>query len=391
MANMHRNPLPHQEYHVNNMQHNKQRNDLHLTSTGVGHHSKLRPRDPPYDDKHYPTKGEGLIYRGTPQFPRRNLKQTMNDLLPPSLAKSQRPVISDHYLTTTAQYHSPKQGSLPDYKLAGDLGKVLYIQNFTEKLEEKPWRQPLTMRNQRSECQDQYRGALPLEQDSRAEQCQTSYNCGPQPPQYRQHDNNGPSKRLIPSTHNPATAGSLYYTMDRSVLRKLDPYCTTNNQTHRPFSDRELESYPRKDIATYWDCEGYPKAWGHGTNTAPLPLYADNKAMVDTAIFKSAITTQLKPKSGVNVPHSGLDYKPVFSRPVKESPVMKRPTYPQYNSHKVIPVLYQTANSTYGTIPRAVELLQKMQRAPLDMTRYGRKTVNMEQVTIPLQQKVPAY
>ena len=134
----------------------------------------------------------------------------------------------------------------------------------------------IILRNQKSECQDQYRGALPLEQDARAEQCQTSYNCGPQPPQYRQHDSNGPSKvlatvhryvyniiksacifqrfdmiefyqiwslsgqtfqRLIPSTHNPATAGSLYYTMDRSVLRKLDPYCTTNNQTHRPFSE----------------------------------------------------------------------------------------------------------------------------------------------------------
>ena len=48
---------------------------------------------------------------------------------------------------------------------------------------------------------------------------------------------------------------------------------------------------------------GYPKAWGHGTNTAPLKLFADNKSMVDTAIFKSAITTQLKPKKAINVPH----------------------------------------------------------------------------------------
>ena len=72
-------------------------------------------------------------------------QHTMSDLLPHGLAKSQRPVISDHYLTTTAQYHDRKEGALPDYKRAGDSGKVLYIQEFAKKLNEKRWRPPLTM------------------------------------------------------------------------------------------------------------------------------------------------------------------------------------------------------------------------------------------------------
>ena len=71
----------------------------------------------------------------------------MNNLLPHGLAKSQRPTISDHYLTTTAQYHDKKQAKLPqpDYKRAPDSDKVLYIEEFAKKLNERRWRPPLTM------------------------------------------------------------------------------------------------------------------------------------------------------------------------------------------------------------------------------------------------------
>lgn len=43
-----------------------------------------------------------------------------------------------------------------------------------------------------------------------------------------------------------------------------DPYLTTTNKFHRRFTHKELDSYPRKDIATYWECEEFPKAWGFG-------------------------------------------------------------------------------------------------------------------------------
>ena len=45
-----------------------------VNSSGVGQHSKLRPRDPPYNDQHYPATGQGLIYRSSPTFPPRHFK-----------------------------------------------------------------------------------------------------------------------------------------------------------------------------------------------------------------------------------------------------------------------------------------------------------------------------
>ena len=51
---------------------------------------------------------------------------------------------------------------------------------------------------------------------------------------------------------------------DKGVLRHLDPYLSTTNKDHRAFTATELKHYPKKDIATYWECEEYPKAWGHG-------------------------------------------------------------------------------------------------------------------------------
>ena len=41
-------------------------------------------------------------------------------------------------------------------------------------------------------------------------------------------------------------------------------YTTTNQATHRKFKHGELKGYPEKDAATYWQCEEYPKSWGHG-------------------------------------------------------------------------------------------------------------------------------
>lgn len=371
--------MPHQESHTTIRKTDQCRNDLHLTSSGVGQHSKLRPRDPPYNDQHYPTTGQGIIYRSSPSFPPRHFKGTMNNLLPHGLAKSQRPVISDHYLTTTAEFHDRKRASLPTYNRAPDSDKVLYIQDFAKRLDERRWREPLTMGNQRSECQEQYRG-LPV-----VEMKQPS--CGPKPFQLRQHDSNGPSKRLIPMTQNKKTAGTVYYTLDKQVLKKLDPYNTTSQATHRPFSNNELSGYPLKDAATYWDCEGYPKAWGHGTDDVQLVKNLNNKSMVDTMLFKSEITRQLKPRTGVHVPHSGLNLSNEKPRQVTPISVAK----PRAVRTAPIPISYATANSTYGTIPRSVELLQKMQSAPLTMTGYRENpSVNLEKMTIPLVQRIAA-
>lgn len=52
-----------------------------------------------------------------------------------------------------------------------------------------------------------------------------------------------------------------------------------------------MTGYPKKDGATYWVCEDYPKAWGHGTKESPLPKLSSQQPhegpMIDGMIFKS--------------------------------------------------------------------------------------------------------
>ena len=66
---------------------------------------------------------------------------------------------------------------------------------------------------------------------------------------------------------------------------------------------------------------GYPKAWGHGTDSIQLVKNIGNKSMVDTMVFKTEITKQLKPNKGVHVPHSGINLSSEKSRQVKVPPV----------------------------------------------------------------------
>lgn len=58
--------------------------------------------------------------------------------------------------------------------------------------------------------------------------------------------------------------GRTIHPSDKGVLNLNDMYTTTNQSTHRKFKHAELKGYPEKDVATYWECEEYPKPWGHG-------------------------------------------------------------------------------------------------------------------------------
>ena len=69
---------------------------------------------------------------------------------------------------------------------------------------------------------------------------------------------------------------------------------------HRSFSSSELRRYPLKDAATYWQCEDYPKAWGHGTREKPLPRQlnrSDPGPMRDRTVFRSSTFIPRLPKS----------------------------------------------------------------------------------------------
>ncbi len=82
---------------------------------------------------------------------------------------------------------------------------------------------------------------------------------------------------------------------------------TTNNWYHRRFTLEELNKYPKKDIATYWQCEDYPKGWGFGTKINPLTKRnnkTDPGPMRDRMVFKTSTTIPSRlPKK--HVPLSG--------------------------------------------------------------------------------------
>lgn len=69
---------------------------------------------------------------------------------------------------------------------------------------------------------------------------------------------------MIASTVNSDLAGRTLYPRDKEVLRHLDPYLSTTMKDHRAWGKEELDGYPKKDIATYWELEEYPKARGFG-------------------------------------------------------------------------------------------------------------------------------
>lgn len=66
------------------------------------------------------------------------------------------------------------------------------------------------------------------------------------------------------TTQNPKLQGKPFYVRDKGVLSLLDPYLSTTQKDHRSFKPDELKKYPKKDIATTWQCEDMPKSWGHG-------------------------------------------------------------------------------------------------------------------------------
>lgn len=68
----------------------------------------------------------------------------------------------------------------------------------------------------------------------------------------------------------------------------------------------ELSKYPNKEFATYWECEQYPKAWGHGSKTNPLPpdsVPKEKGPMRDQIWFKSGTVVPRVPKTMEVVPN----------------------------------------------------------------------------------------
>ncbi|XP_005105255.1 uncharacterized protein LOC101859880 [Aplysia californica] len=262
------------------------RQDWHLTSTGVGHHHR-----PGYF------------------FPDSEFKTLLREPLPPGLAKENEVTNDKPYLTTKEQFHDKKYPGLlykdPEHKKAPGHWKVTYMKDLTEKLGQGGWRRPLTMGNQLSEMKAEYQSKAPeVKEKYKFEEV---YH--PQNFLLQDHHKEGPSKVGAASTQNPKLQGQPFYVKDKGVLNILDPYLSTTQRDHRMFTQGEMGDYPKKDVPTYWQCEEYPKAWGHGLHHNPLPkdnVPRGKLPMRDETIFPTATKIPRLPKALVPVPHAGL-------------------------------------------------------------------------------------
>ncbi|XP_067875794.1 stabilizer of axonemal microtubules 3 [Heterodontus francisci] len=322
----------------------ERRHDLHLTSSGIGLH-----------------------YTPARYFPPSDFKSFLKDPLPPKLRE--RDTIHPYdevfncYDTTTGSTHNLKTigGVLghPRHMKVPNHWNVHYMKDLLEKLSRRDWSTPLNMVNQTSEMKDKYTGRLPQSMD-------TAFKAGPQPFILANHLTNGPSKNIVASTENPVLAGQEYYVRDKDVLRLNDIYLSTTNKDFRAFKKEELEGFPKKDIATYWEMEDYPKAWGHGLKENPLPKEAQRiisvpGPMLDPIVFPVATRIPRLPRRLPPVPNRGLktQYQELYQQPndVKRKQdlfcelrapwvVTREGSTPEILS---VPQMYETESMTYGS------------------------------------------
>jgi len=275
------------------------------------------------------------------------------------------PTVDDVYQTTTSTAHDYKPSETilqqPVHKKAPGSWRVNYTLDAIDKLNEKPWRRPLTMGYQCSEMKAQYMG------QPEAISSVIPHSGNPQPPTLADHFSDGPTKELTPSTVNRLAQGRPFVPQNQAVLDRNEPYMTTNNWYHRTFSRGELGRYPKKDVATYWQCEDYPKAWGHGMRENPLPrrlTRTDPGPMRDRTVFRTATTIPRLPQSLQPVSNGlqsvyGDTYscppdkkrRELFHCPVQSAMKVEAPDNSLMQS---VPHMYRTMNMSYGSGPAVV-------------------------------------
>ncbi|XP_071500726.1 stabilizer of axonemal microtubules 3-like [Diadema antillarum] len=254
-------------------------------------------------DLHQTSSGRGLDYRPEYYFPASDFKTTINNPLPPELAKQDE--IIKPFQTTTGEAHNYKyHGGLlsnNQHQKAPGHWNIHYNKDLREKLQQRGWRKPLTMGHQESEAQSQYKGdqmQLGVDFDNRL-------SGNPQPTTLQTHHLNSPApvRDSVPK-FKPTLV------RDDGVLQNLDIYVPTSHRVHKRFTRHELDDYPKKDAATYWRCEDYTQAWGHGTKHNPLPKAAEvhkRPPMTDEMVFKTPIQEPVRwPERFQRVPHSGM-------------------------------------------------------------------------------------
>ncbi|GAA57030.1 retrovirus-related Pol polyprotein from type-1 retrotransposable element R2 [Clonorchis sinensis] len=225
--------------------------------------------------------------------------QFAGDVQPMDLGKEK----SHHYATTTGSFHDPKILS-EELQVTRALPpphhwNVHYINDFRSRYLAGRHYRPLSPSHQKSETHDEFR-----KHDSPSEVWRP---IGMQPFVLDNHHKEGPSKKIVASTVNPPLRGRTLLPKDKEVLRHLDPYLTTTMKEHRMWTPEELEGYAKKDTTTYWELESYPKAWGFGLKSNPIPKESvprERLPLRDRVLFKEATDqTRVRPVT-FHVPHT---------------------------------------------------------------------------------------
>jgi hypothetical protein len=313
-------------------------------------------------DLHPTSSFKAMDYRPPEYFPDTAFRATVSDPLPPSLQVS-KPEMITPYETTTGSTHDRKYGGgvLADERFQRAAGnwKVDYVKDHVEKLENRRWRPELTMGNEESEMKARYKGAT----STPGVDFQDVSRIAPQGFLLDNHHKDGPSKVGGGSSENPALAAQEFFVNDQGILRELDPYISTTQKDHRRFlPDEQRDGYARKNQATYWACDEYPKAWGHGPHQNPLPKGAvprERPPMRDTMQFKHGTQIPFWPKSAKPVPNGSYktEAQDKFTMPLEERMRDARicPVDPPYILQEPhaddlnLPSMYDTTNAFYGS------------------------------------------
>ncbi|XP_013920690.1 PREDICTED: uncharacterized protein LOC106547933 isoform X1 [Thamnophis sirtalis] len=294
------------------------RQDWRLTSSGVGlNYSPLLPFPPPY------------------------ALSTIQEPLPPASQKIWRDEVIPRLATTAQLAHCMKtQRELlaqPRYSVAASYQDVHYNKDLREKIKLREWRFPLTMGNQKSEIQANFRGWPNLPHDP-------TFHAGPQPFKLAAHHTDGASKAVVATTQNNNLAGRPFYICDKTVFQLNEPYLSTTAQDFRIFTQKELQGCTRKQILnldTYplirvpgpmRDLQTFPKA-------TRVPHLILNPAVPHRGLFSLAQETYQLPN----------DHKRTWDRfcPVQQPP--KVSCRVPVVEIMCVPHMYETEYKCYGS------------------------------------------
>lgn len=253
------------------------------------------------------TTGIGYKYKEPAPYPPEKFKQRCRDPLPTRLAQPPaNPLLIEDVYTTTSQSHycpQPQKTVLdhPKYKKAPGHWKVHYNQQCTDKMNKHPQRRALTMGNQKTEAKDVYStkaldgSIFPRERDLR-------------PPTLADHLEEGPTKDLVATTKDTKIKDILHHSSDPTAMFQDDPYLSTSHHHHRAFTEDELKSYPKQDVTSYWQWEGFPPAWGYSTlgSDKPRQVVKREETMRDRTWFKSPTTVERMPTVTTVPPNKGM-------------------------------------------------------------------------------------